>query len=550
MAYPSIQQYQEALQHPATAFLDPGLSRGKIRSSGLGTPIVVSGGFALTYAVEAGGSKYAVRCFHREAKGLERRYQAISTKLKSLASPYFLDFEFQSKGVKVGGAAVPIVKMAWASGKTLGEFVEDNHNDQTKLANLLLSLDRLAAYLQQQGIAHGDIQEGNLMVADDGRRVQLIDYDGMFVPEIASLGGAEIGHRDYQHPKRDETQYDHTLDRFSFIALNLALRALCEKPSLWAASQSGAGVILFRANDFADPGGSQILGDIGKLAKLQREAKSFAAICAAPYADIPPLPDFLAGRNIPQVAVPIRASGKAAAPAGYISQYPVLDASDYGAFLRNQGRMVELVGRIVEVKVDKTRFGKPYVFINFAHWQGQSVKITLWSEALDKGGEKPSQAWVGRWVTMKGLVEPVFKRAKYEHISITAGALSQISQLTEGDARYRLAPRVGSAPGASRTSTASNSDALTKLRTGTPPPGIHSPPAARASAPAPAMSSNQQLLQQMHQQTPPRPAPSRSSIASNPRGAHAPSPSTQPQWTGTTPQKPRGLLDWLFGLFK
>ena len=76
MAYPSIQQYQEALQHPSTAFSDAALARGKIRSSGLGTPIVVSGGFALTYAVESSGTKYAVRCFHREAKGLERRYGA------------------------------------------------------------------------------------------------------------------------------------------------------------------------------------------------------------------------------------------------------------------------------------------------------------------------------------------------------------------------------------------------------------------------------------------------------------------------------------------
>lgn len=545
MAYPSIQQYQEALQHPATAFSDAALARGKIRSSGLGTPIVVSGGFALTYAVEASGSKYAVRCFHREAKGLERRYGAISTKLKALASPYFLDFEYQPKGVKVSGAAFPIVKMAWAFGETLGEFVEDNHADRAKLTNLLASLDKLATYLQQQGIAHGDIQEGNLMVADAGRRVQLIDYDGMYVPEIASLGGAEIGHRDYQHPKRDNTQYDGTLDRFSFIALNLALRALCEKPALWTSSQSGAGVILFRANDFADPGRSQALSDISKIQNLQREAKSFAAICAAKYADIPTLPDFVASRNIPAVAVQIQVTKAApSAPASYISQYPVLAASDYAAFLRNQGQMVELVGRVIEVKVDKTRYGKPYVFINFAPWQGQAVKITLWSEALAKGGEKPSQAWIGRWVTIKGLVEPVFKRARYEHISITAGALSQISQLTETEARYRLAPRTGHVRAAAPAAT-NNTEALNRLRTGTSP-------GATANVPQPAapVSGNQQLLQRMQQQGSPSHAPSRKGGTGSPRGAPPPSSSTRPQWPGTTPQKPKGLIDWLLGLFK
>lgn len=545
MAYPSIQQYQEALQHPATAFSDATLAGGKIRSSGLGTPIVVSGGFALTYAVEARGTKYAVRCFHREAKGLERRYGAISTKLKSLASPYFLDFEYQPKGVKVSGAAFPIVKMAWASGETLGEFVEDNHSNRVKLTNLLGSLDKVAAYLHQQGIAHGDIQEGNLMVADAGRRIQLIDYDGMFVPEIATLGGAEIGHRDYQHPRRDSTQYDGSLDRFSFIALNLALRALCEKPALWTSSQSGAGVILFRANDFADPGESQVLSDISKVQSLQREAKSFAAICASKYADVPSLTDFVSGRNIPQIAVQIQVTkSPQAAPAGYISQYPVLAASDYAAFFRNQGQMVELVGRIIEVKVDKTRYGKPYVFINFAPWQGQAVKITLWSEALSKGGENPSQAWVGRWITIKGLVEPVFKRARYEHISITAGALSQISQLTETEARYRLAPRTGHVRAAAPAAT-NNTDALNRLRTGTSPGAT-----ARAPQPSAPVSGNQQLLQRMQQQGATRPTPSRAGGTGSTKSAPTSSPSTRPQWHGTTPQKPKGLLDWLFGLFK
>lgn len=133
MAYPSIQQYQEALQHPTTAFIDPVLAAGKIAVSGLGVPRVLSGGFALTYAVEASGKKYAVRCFHREANGLERRYEAISKKLKSLTSPYFLEFEYQPRGVRIGSAAYPVVKMAWANGETLGEFVESNHWNATKL---------------------------------------------------------------------------------------------------------------------------------------------------------------------------------------------------------------------------------------------------------------------------------------------------------------------------------------------------------------------------------------------------------------------------------
>jgi hypothetical protein len=543
MAYPSIQAYQEALQHPRTAFADPSLANGRIRTSGLGTPIVVSGGFALTYAVEAGGSKFAVRCFHREAKGLERRYSAISKKLKALSSPYFLDFEYQPQGVRVGGNQFPVVKMAWGSGDTLGVFVEDNYRDRTKLTNLLASLDKLSRYLEQCGIAHGDIQEGNLLVADSGRRLQLIDYDGMFVPEIASLGGSEIGHRDYQHPKRDHTNYDGRLDRFSFITLNLALRALCEQPALWASSQSGAGVILFRANDFADPVSSASLSAISRIPSLQAEARNFAAICSAKYTDVPALVDFVGGKNIPNVAIQIQVEPKPqAAVASYISQYPVLDATNFDAFLENQGQMVELVGRIIEVKIDKTRYGKPYVFINFAHWKGKAVKITLWSDALATGGGQPTERWVGRWVTIKGLVEPVFVRARYEHISITAGSLSQISQLTEKEAKYRLSQKtVGRAVPSPVRQT--NSDALQRLRTGTSPARPSVPPSA-------PISTNQQLLSRMQQQQLP-PAQKHQRQASPPPPPAPRLPESAPHGLGSNePQRPRGFFGWLADLFK
>lgn len=503
MSYPSLEQYQEALQHPETVFLDPQLKGGRIHSSGLGLPVVVSGGFALTYAVEVGSTKKAVRCFHREAKGLESRYAAISKKLKSLASPYFVEFEFQPQGVRLNGATYPLVKMAWASGETLGEFVEANHGDKAKLTNLLNSLAQLSSYLEQQGIAHGDIQEGNLMVADAGRRIQLIDYDGMFVPEIAALGSSEMGHRDYQHPRRDASQFDNTLDRFSFVALNLALRGLCDMPSLWGSSSSGAGVIVFRANDYADPGASTVFAALERIPSLAGDAKNFATICRAAYKQVPTLTDFLSGRSIPQeIFVPRSKEAGPPVSAGYISQYPVLDAADYNAFAGQIGQMVELVGRIVEVKhAVGTRGrgrGKPYVFINFAPWNGPCVKINLWSEALAKGGTVPTAAWAGKWVTIKGLVEPVYRSAKYkyQHISISATSASQVVQLTEAEARYRLkGSRTGRVSAA-----ASNADLLGQMKGRSPSSRGHVR-AAPASSPTPKLTPNQQVLANMRKQT-------------------------------------------------
>jgi len=502
MSYPTLEQYQEALQHPQTVFVDPQLKAGMIRTSGLGLPVVVSGGFALTYAVEIGATKNAVRCFHREAQGLEARYAAISKKLKALASSYFVDFEFQPQGVRLNGGTYPLVKMAWASGETLGEFVETNYGDKAKLTNLLKSLDELSTYLTQQGIAHGDLQEGNLMVADAGRRIQLIDYDGMFVPEIASLGSSEIGHRDYQHPRRDASQFDSTLDRFSFIALNLALRGLCEKPSLWGTSSSGAGVLVFRANDYADPGTSTVFSTLESIPSLARDTKSFATICRAAYRKVPTLADFIDAKNIPQeIFVPKSDGAAPQVPAGYISQYPVLDASNYKDFALHIGQMVELVGRIVEVKQDIGRFGrgkgKPYVFINFAPWNGPCVKINLWSEALAKGGPSPTASWVGAWVTIKGLVEPIYRspKYKYQHISISAASSSQVVRLTDAEAKYRL-----TAPRAGRPAAVSNTELLDRMKVKGSTRSTR-PVKAPTAPSAQNLTANQQVLANIRKQS-------------------------------------------------
>jgi len=91
VAYPSLEQYQEALQNPKLALTDPLLAGGHVETTGLGMPLAMCGGFALTYSIVAGGKKYALRCFHRQSNSLEIRYAAISAKLRTVSAPYFVD---------------------------------------------------------------------------------------------------------------------------------------------------------------------------------------------------------------------------------------------------------------------------------------------------------------------------------------------------------------------------------------------------------------------------------------------------------------------------
>ena len=163
-----------------------------IATTGLGLPLALCGGFALTYTVNTSSAKYAVRCFHKQSNALEKRYSSITSRLKKLHSPYFVEFEFQPQGVTVAGKLYPIVKMKWATGTTLGEFLEHGYSNASDLQQLGSALCALAKFLQSENMAHGDIQPGNVMIANSGRTIQLIDYDGMYVEDLKSLGSAEL----------------------------------------------------------------------------------------------------------------------------------------------------------------------------------------------------------------------------------------------------------------------------------------------------------------------------------------------------------------------
>ncbi len=534
MSYPTLEHYNEALQHPQLALVDPELKKGVIATTGLGLPLALCGGFALTYTVRTGRKKYAVRCFHKQSNALERRYGAISNRLESLRSPYFLDFEFQPQGVRVNGKAFPVVKMAWASGDTLGEFLEGCYRNRSDLRQLNASLRALATYLEEQHVAHGDVQPGNVMVANGGRSIQLIDYDGMFVDDLKSLGSAELGHRNFQHPGRMATSWDPRLDRFSFIALNLALRALEVHPDLWARTQSDGDAILFKANDFAEPNQSAIFSTLFGRSDFAEDTKNLAAICKASFDKIPTLEDFLARLNIPQVVITVLPTAHPRPPR-YISVYPVLDATNYALCFSYVGDRVELIGRIVEVKQNKTRYGKPYIFINFGPWKGEIVKISIWSEGLAALAHHPDQSWVGRWISIVGLMEPPYrnKRYKYSHLSISITQANQLHVITESETKFRLS---GAAPclSASTSKATNNREILEGIRAPSSRPGRS---ATSGSAPP---TPNRAILQTM-------------------KGSQ-PAPTVVPSGGATLPAahsrrsvkpKKKGLigkvLEWLFG---
>ncbi|WP_180160744.1 protein kinase family protein [Acinetobacter sp. YH01004] len=506
MSYPSFEKYNEAFQLHSKLLTDSELAKGNVKKTGLGVPLAISGGFALTYTIECGSKKYAVRCFHKESKSLEQRYLEISKKLKSLSSAFFLDFEFQPKGIIVDGNSYPIIKMAWAVGTTLGEFLDDNYDNQLYITNLSNALVKLSEYLEGNSVSHGDIQTGNLMISNSGSSIQLIDYDGMYIDSIASLGSAELGHINFQHPYRAKLNpYNSKLDRFSLILLWLACKALATDSTIWNKTKSDQDSVVFRSTDFTNPNASQTFALLSTYPALKEHVKNFAAICnVTKLESIPSLSDFITGLNIPNLSnvhIISKNVSRAVIVNEYVSPYPVISAMDYNACLQQIGNQVEVIGKITDVTQNFTRYGKPYVFINFGDWKGNIFKITIWSEGLDAIIDKPDSSWIGKWVSIKGLMEAPYKskKYKYSHISITVSKKGQYFIIDEIEAKKRLTYKKQSSTVNNSSIRVSNKDILTQI-TGQSI-SVKNSQSVSTNSTNTAKSSNQAILSKIHSTT-------------------------------------------------
>ena len=292
MPYPTPGAYQEAVQFPETAFADPVLQRAEPEVSALGLPQVITGAFAAVFPVQTRTARWAVKCFLTDVRDQTARYAAISDVLAALDLPYTLLFEYQPRGIRVDGEAFPLLKMAWVEGETLHGFVGRHREAPDVLRRLAAQWARLLADLEEAGIAHGDLQHGNVLIDSEGA-LRLVDYDTMYVPALKGRRSPEVGHRNYEHPDRSERDFGAYLDRFSGLVIYVALRALIARPSLWTRYDTGEN-LLFRAADFYDPAHSPLFAELLVLEDVRTLAVALYRSCYAEPDAVPSLADVLA----------------------------------------------------------------------------------------------------------------------------------------------------------------------------------------------------------------------------------------------------------------
>jgi formylglycine-generating enzyme required for sulfatase activity len=303
MSWPMSQDYNEAVQTPNRNFADPELRGGRVVTNDLGLPMPCSGNFADVYRVNGrGGAAWAVKCFTRQVAGLRERYAAVSDHLRQSRLSFTVDFRYLEEGIRVRGQWYPVVKMRWVEGILLNDFVRDNVDKPHVLEALAQIWLRVAVRLREAGVAHGDLQHGNVLLVPRSRRdalkIRLIDYDGMYVPALAARPSGEAGHPNYQHPLRlREGSYGPEVDRFGLLVVATALRCLRDGGrSLWERYDNGDN-LLFTQADFADPHHSALFAEILLLpaAKARSMAVQLMAACQKSLGQTPQLEDVFRG---------------------------------------------------------------------------------------------------------------------------------------------------------------------------------------------------------------------------------------------------------------
>ncbi|WP_428940420.1 hypothetical protein [Fontivita pretiosa] len=147
--------------------------------------------------------------------------------------------------------------MEWVQGQPLIAFIEKHLGDRSALLSLARRWVEMVKALQRASIAHGDLQHGNVLIAEG--QLRLIDYDGMYVPALSGEGSHEVGHRNYQHPLRSEADFGPYVDNFSAWVVYVSLVALAVDPTLWQRFRGGDECLLFRREDFEHPESSDLL---------------------------------------------------------------------------------------------------------------------------------------------------------------------------------------------------------------------------------------------------------------------------------------------------
>jgi hypothetical protein len=269
MSWPTANDYFEAVQHPLRHFHKPDLKRSQVALNDTGKPRVTSGKRQDVYQMRdaSGHERWAIGCFTQQPQGQRRRYYLINTHFAAHHSPCLVETDYLDQGISIRGRWFPITCSRWVDGVPLSDWVRNNADQPLQMQCMADAWLRLVRELHQAGLAHGNLCSNTVLVATDTLpgtvKLHLLDYDAMYLPELAATPPEEMGHVDYQHPQRIARQWYHAhADRFSQLLVYTALQALTVGGQRLWQKHDQSGNLLFRERDAREPGTSAVFQEL------------------------------------------------------------------------------------------------------------------------------------------------------------------------------------------------------------------------------------------------------------------------------------------------
>jgi len=245
----------------------PELSGATVKLNPNGAPFLFTGGFTMVFQLTKGLTKWAFRVWHCGFNQQKERFRKISQYLVNKKLPYFADFIYDEKGLRlVNDEFVDTIRMEWLEGDLLKKYIEKNIDNPDELRFLAATFLEMFNSLHEHNISHGDLQHGNILIDEHGN-IRLIDYDSICVPDIEGDEELVTGLKGYQHPSRlkNDSKASLKADYFSELIIYLSLCAIAENPNLWNDyNVNDTEILLFDDSDFENILQSNIYKELSK----------------------------------------------------------------------------------------------------------------------------------------------------------------------------------------------------------------------------------------------------------------------------------------------
>lgn len=193
---------------------------------------------------------------------------------------------------------MPVMKMPWIEGPTIGRYIYNHLNQPQKLTELRENFLALIEKLRRGQYIHRDLSEKNIRILPNGA-FRLLDQDSVAVPSFFGEKAIETGNVEFQHPHRgNEIVYAKDGDYFSSIVVYLTIYLLEKIPALHAMFDEDD-LTLFSRRDYLTPDNALVFKTILASttdATTKNMVERFMQICKSPSILCPSLAEFLEGR--------------------------------------------------------------------------------------------------------------------------------------------------------------------------------------------------------------------------------------------------------------